>query len=127
MILEDQVKADTITVDMFIAKINKSKDMINKVANLKIKNFKNYLIDKVANLTTNDVRNNLIEKVANLTIINVGNDSNIATESDVQVQFEGSSTRITHQILLNRWIIGIRPEEVPVLVHPTEPIITTNN
>ena len=78
-------------------------------------------------MTIHDVGKNLIDKVKNLTINNVGNNSNGATVSDVQVQFAGDSARIYHQKLLNVWMIGIRYEEVPGLVPPTEPNIIANN
>ena len=54
-----------------------------------------------------------------MTINDVGNDSNGATASDVQVHFLGDSAGISHKNLLSGRMIGIRHEEDPVLVSPT--------
>ena len=105
--------------------------MVDKVANLTINNkVGDNLIDKVTNLALNKVGKDLIEKVANLTINDVRNDSNRENASDtrdVQVQFEGDSARFYHQNVLSGRTIGIRHEEVPVLVTPMEPSIIANN
>ena len=93
--------------------------MINKNKNLTINDGGNNPINKVANFTINNDKNNLINKFANLTINNVGNGSNGATTSDIQVQFAGDSAEIYHQNLLSRRMIGIRHEKVPVLVPTT--------
>ena len=55
-----------------------------------------------------------------------GNASNGEISSDVQVQFAGNPAKNSHQNLLNGRIIGIRQEEVPVLVPHTEPSIFAN-
>ena len=78
-------------------------------------------------MTIHDIVNNLIRNVENLTIDNVGNDSDKAPESDLQVQFAGFSAGISHQNLLIKRAIGTRQEDVLVLVPPTEPIIVANN
>ena len=127
VILEHQVEENNVAVDMFSPQRNKSDNLIDKVQNLTINNVGNDLIEKVANLTINDIGNNLIDKVTNLTINGVGNDSNRAIASDVQVQFLGDSAGISHQNLFSGRMIGIRHEEVPVLVPHTGPIIISNN
>ena len=78
-------------------------------------------------MTIYDVENDLINKVVNLTTNEVGNDSNGATKSDVQIQFAVDSAGISQQKLLIDRMIWIRQEEVPVSVPPTEPSITAKN
>ena len=85
-----------------------------------INDIRNDLIKKVKNLTIKDAGKNLINKVKNLTIKNVGNDSNGATASAVKVHFGGNSAVISHQNVLSGRMTGIRHEELPVLVLPTE-------
>ena len=53
--------------------------------------------------------------------------SNRVTASYVQVQLAGDSTRISHQNLWSRRIIGIRYEEVPMLITHVIPSIIANN
>ena len=84
------------------------------------------MINKVENLTINDVRKNMINKVANLTINDAKNNSNRATASDSQFQFAGDSAGISHKNLLSEPMIGIRHEEVAVLVPPIEPSFILN-
>ena len=127
VILEEQAKADNITVDTFSTHRNKGEYLIDKVANLTINDVRNDMIEKVANLTITDVKNNLMNKVANLPINNIRRDSNRATVSDVQVQFTGNSAIIFHQNLLSRRMIGIINYEVPMLFSPMESIIIANN
>ena len=67
--LEEQAEENNVTVFMFISQKNKSEDLINRVANMKINKVGNYLIKKFANMTIhNKARDVLIDKVANLTI-----------------------------------------------------------
>ena len=75
----------------------------------------------------NYVGNNFINKGANPTINNVRNYSNTMNASDVKVQFLGDSARNSHQNLLSGRMIGIKHQEVPGLVLPTEPGIIANN
>ena len=86
-----------------------------------------YLINKAAKLTTKNIGNDIINEVTNLKINDVGNDSNEATMSDTQVQFTVDPDRISHQNLLSGHMTGIRQEEVPVLVQPTEMSIAAKN
>ena len=111
VILEEQTEANNATVDLFSSQKNKSKN----------------LILKVTYLTINNVGENMIDNVADLTINDVGNNSNRVTESYVQVQLAGDSTRISHQNLWSRRIIGIRYEEVPMLITHVIPSIIANN
>ena len=74
-----------------------------------------------------DNSKDLINKLTNLTINDIWNNSNRATTSDVQVQFASDPSIISHQNLLSGRVIGIRQEEVPVLVPPKEPIIVAEN
>ena len=69
----------------------------------------------------------MIEKVANMKINKVINDSNGANTSDIQVQFAGDPSGISHKNVLSSRNIGIRHEEVPVLPPPTETSIGANN
>ena len=62
-----------------------------------------------------------------MTINDVGNGLNRATMSEVQVQFAGDSAGIYHQKLLSGKMVGIRHEEVLVLVPSTKPVIIANN
>ena len=57
----------------------------------------------------------------------IGNNSNGATASDVQVQFVGNTAGIYHENLLISWAIGMRQEEVPMLVPHKELVIVANN
>ena len=67
--LEEQAEENNVTVFMFISQKNKSEDLINRVANMKINKVGNYLIKKFANMTIhNKAGDVLIDKVANLTI-----------------------------------------------------------
>ena len=116
-------------VDTFSTQINKSENLIEKVANLTINNeVGNDLIEKVVNFTiNNEVANNLIDKVTNMTIKNVGNDLNGENASDLQVQFAGNTGTIPHQNLLSIQKIVIGHKEVPVLYPTMEPSIGTKN
>ena len=109
---EEQTETNNFTVDMFSPQRKNSDILINEVANLAIKGIKNDIINRVANLTISNVENNIINKVENLKINGIGNDSDKATESGVQVQFEGDSDGIYNQKLLSGQMIGIRQEEV---------------
>ena len=110
-------------VDTLSSQINEIENLINEVEHLTIKAVRNNLINKVANLKTNNFGNDLIKQFANLTMNDVGNDSNRSTTSDVQFQFEGNSDVISSQNLLSVWMIRIRQDELPVLVHPMKPSI----
>ena len=69
----------------------------------------------------------LINEITNLKINNVRNDSNGATEIDVQAQLADDPAGIYQQKLLSSRVIGIRQEEMPVLVSPKETTIVVNN
>ena len=127
---EEESEANKVTVYRFSSKRNRSdnlNNLITKFAKLTTNNIRTNIINEVVNLTINDVRNNTINKVANLIINYVRNVSNRATMRDVQVQFLGDPDGISYHSLLSGYMFGIRQEKVPVLVHPAEPSIVTNN
>ena len=101
------------------------REAINQVMLVEKVEANNFTVDTL--ITQINESDNIINKVANWTINDTGNYSNGATASDVPVQFAGNSAVIYHQTLLSGRMIGIRHEEVPVLVPPMEPSIIANN
>ena len=87
----------------------------------------NDLIEKVANMKIKYVGNNIIVFVVNMTINDAGNNLNGVKANVIQVQFEGDPAVKTHQNLLSRQKIRIRHEEFPVLDPPMETSIGANN
>ena len=78
-------------------------------------------------INKSDNSKDLMNELANWTKNAFRNDSNGATASDLQVQFAGDLSEVSHQNLLRGWVIGMRQKGVPVLVPTKEPTIFAKN
>ena len=127
LMLEEQAEANNVMVDMFIQQRNRSEDIIGCVTNMTRNDSRNDLIDKSTNMKMNDVRKDLVVCVANLTINDASNYLNGVKATDIQAQFAGNQSGKPPQNLFSSQMIGIRHEEVTVMVPFMEPSIEMNN